>query len=180
MNGVAVVGSSWWANAPDAECIAVVGPTRPATPPNWDACPTLHLTGCPIIPTSTYDIVVVAGGTDSSPPLVAETQARPADSKWWGDAVGNFSGEKGNPPNVWTAPQGVTNFDDVTASLKTFINPAAVNATHTSITDIHPNRPTLLPPANQINKLVNTDDIFNFIKAFQGDEYPGPEIELCP
>ena len=82
--------------------------------------------------------------------------------------------------NVQRSDLGTTDFDDVNASLKTFINPAAVNATHTSITDIHPNRPTLPPPANQINKLVNIDDVFNFIKAFQGDEYPGPEIDLCP
>ncbi|MCH7913529.1 MAG: hypothetical protein IH856_10910, partial [Deltaproteobacteria bacterium] len=53
VSGVTAVGSQWWANAPDADCIAVVGPTRPAVPPNWDACPTLHLTGCPIIPTPT-------------------------------------------------------------------------------------------------------------------------------
>ena len=179
VNGVTAVGSVWWANAPDANCISIVGPTQPGIPPNWDACPTLHMTGCPIIPTSSYDIVVIDGAAVSDPPLATGTQTLPADSKWWGDAVGNFTGDKGTPPNVWTPPQGVTNFDDVNASLKTFINPAAVNATHTSITDIHPNQPTLPPPANQINKLVNIDDVFNFIKAFQGGQYPGPEIHLC-
>ena len=72
-----------------------------------------------------------------------------------------------------------TNFDDVTAALKTFLDPTAVNATHVSVTDVHPNRPTLPPPGNQINKLVNVDDVFQFIQAFQGAAYPGPEIELC-
>ncbi len=72
-----------------------------------------------------------------------------------------------------------TNFDDATAALKTFQGPTAVNATHVSVTDVHPNRPTLPPPGNQINKLVNVDDVFQFIQAFQGAAYPGPEIELC-
>ena len=48
------------------------------------------------------------------------------------------------------------------------------------MTDLHPNQPTLPPPANQINKLVNFDDVFYSIEAFQGEVYPGPELELCP
>ena len=44
VNGVTAIDSEWWADAPDADCIAVVRSTRPAVPPNWDACPTLHLT----------------------------------------------------------------------------------------------------------------------------------------
>ena len=58
-----------------------------------------------------------------------------------------------------------TNFDDATAALRTFQGPTAVNATHVSVTDVHPNRPTLPPPGNQINKLVNVDDMFQFIQA---------------
>ena len=180
VNGVTVVGSQWWANAPDADCIAIVGPTRPVTPPNWDACPALHLAGCPIIPTSFYDIVVMNGIAVSDPPLAAATQALPADGKWWGDAVGNFTGDEGPPPNVWTPPQGVTNFDDVNASLKTFIDPGAANATHTSVTDIHPNRPDLGGNSVHPNRLVSIDDVFQFIQAFQGAEYPGAAIDLCP
>ena len=179
VNGVTAVGSHWWANVPDTNCISIVGPTQPTVPPNWDACPTLHLTGCPIIPTSSYDIVLVVGGLASGPSLAAHTQALPADNKWWGDAVGFFTGPEGVPPNVWTPPQGVAGFDDVNAALKTFLDPNAINATHTSVTDLHPNRPTLQPPANQINKLVNIDDVFKFIQAFQGFQYPGPEIHLC-
>ncbi|MCH7995404.1 MAG: hypothetical protein IIB57_13300, partial [Planctomycetes bacterium] len=169
------VGSEWWANAPDANCISLVGPEQPKDIPNWSGCDIVHFTGCGIIPTSTYDVIVIySTSTPSAGALSADTQALPVDNKWWGDAAGFFNGTE------WTDPQGTTNFDDVTAALKTFQDPNAINATHTSITDIHPNRPTLLPPANQINKLVNTDDMFNFIQAFQGFEYPGPEIDLCP
>jgi len=130
--------------------------------------------GCPIIPTAIYDIAVVDDGGAESAALTAETQLLPADNKWWGDAVGFFTGLQ------WTGPQGVTNFDDVNAALRTFINPAAVNATHTSVTDIHPNRPDLGGNNVHPNRLVNIDDVFQFIKAFQGAEYPGGDIDLCP
>ena len=167
VNGVTAVGSQWWANAPDANCLSIVGPAQPAGPPNWDACPTLHLTGCPIIPTSTYDIVAVIGGSESGPPLVGETQLRPG-IKWHGDAVGFFDGV------VWTPPNGTTSIDDAFAALKTFQNPSAFNATHVTVTDVHPNLNGM-----QINKLVNIDDVFVEILGFQGLEYPGSAIHTC-
>ncbi|MCH8147885.1 MAG: right-handed parallel beta-helix repeat-containing protein [Planctomycetes bacterium] len=170
VNGVTAIGSEWWAQAPDADCIAVVGPTRPVTPPNWDACPTLHLTGCPIIPTSSYDIVMIDDGEVSDPPLSVQTQAKPG-VKWYGDAVGFFDVDT----NTWTAPQGTVNIDDAVAAIKTFQNPAAFNATHVSVTDVHPNL-----SGTQINKVVNFDDVFVQILGFQGREYPGTQIELCP
>ncbi|MCZ6654904.1 MAG: hypothetical protein O7D91_17990, partial [Planctomycetota bacterium] len=79
----------------------------------------------------------------------------------------------------WSGPQGVCNFDDVNASLKTFQNPNAMTATHVSWTDIHPNRPDLGGISVHPNKLVNTDDIFQFIQAFQGFQYPGFDLVSC-
>ena len=174
VNGVTAVGSDWWAGAPDANCISLVGSNQPATPPNWDACPTLHLTGCPIIPTSTYEILAVAFGLQSSPPLVADTQARPGD-KWHGDSVGTFTGPEGVPPNVWTAPNETTNADDFVAAIKTFQDINALNATHVSVSDMEPNQ-----NGTQINLIVNINDVFSIIRGFQGFEYPGTAIELCP
>ena len=92
---------------------------------------------------------------------------------WWGDAVEAFNG------SVWGPPQGVSNFDDVTACLKTFQDPNAINATHVTWTDIHPNRPDLGGISIHLNKLVNFDDVAQFIKAFQGDEYPGGDLAGC-
>ncbi|MCH9002903.1 MAG: hypothetical protein IIC02_10050, partial [Planctomycetes bacterium] len=114
-------------------------------------------------------IVAISGGTDSAPPLAAATQAKPG-VLWHGDAVGSFDGKD------WSGPNGVVNFDDVTATIKTFIDPDAFNATHVSLTDVHPN----LTPGPQINRLVNINDVLSIIKGFQGFEYPGPQIELCP
>ena len=59
-------------------------------------------------------------------------------------------------------------------SIKTFQDSNGFNATHVSITDIQ-------PPLNgaQINRLVNFDDVFAFLRGLSGFEYPGPGIELC-
>jgi len=183
VNGVTAVGSSWWANAPDANCISVVGPTQPLTPINWDSCPTLHLTGCPIMPTSTCDIVPVLGGLPFGPPLAAQTQAKPADDKWWGDTVGFYDAVL----QEWTPPQGSVNIDDAVAAIKTFQNPSLVgpgcgtppcNATHVSVTDVHP-AGYLQQPWGTPNQVVDINDVFQIILGFQGNEYPGPEIHLC-
>jgi len=183
VNGVTAVGSSWWANAPDAACISVVGPMRPALAPNWDACPTLHLTGCPIIPTSTYEIAVADGALESDPPLVAQTQALPGGNKWWGDTVGQFDPVADN----WGPPNGSVAIDDAVAAIKTFQNPSLVgpgcgtppcNATHVSVTDLQPHG---FPgtPFGTPNQQVDINDVFGIILGFQGVEYPGPQIELC-
>ena len=127
----------------------------------------MHLTGCPIVPTTTYAIAAESGGLLSADALL-DTQAQPG-FKWHGDAVGFF-----DDPN-WTAPNLVVNADDFLAAIKTFQDPNAGNATHVSVTDMVPNL-----NGTQINLIVNINDVFSIIKGFQGFEYPGPEIELCP
>ncbi|MCH8149545.1 MAG: right-handed parallel beta-helix repeat-containing protein, partial [Planctomycetes bacterium] len=189
VNGL--IGSGpWWATAPvngqapsPATCISVLSPDKPATEPDWSGCPVLHLTGCPIVPTTTYAIAVEAGGILSVEGLF-NTQAKPG-SKWMGDVVGGFSGPAGIPPNVWAAPNGTVNIDDAVAAIKTFIDPNAVNATHLSVTDIHP-----VLNGVQMTLLVNINDALIIIAGFQGKTYgqvaspfPGdeiPDLTQCP
>jgi|GEM_PF-1570122 len=184
VNGVTAINSEWWANAPNADCISMVTPTRPATPPNWDACPVLHLTGCPILPTSSYFIAVVDGSTVSDPPLVAQTQALPGGNKWFGDVVGSFD----PVADQWSPPDGLVTINDAVAAIKTFQNPTRVgpgcgtppcNATHISVTDIHP-AGFPLEPWGTPNQVVDINDVFAIILGFQGNEFPGPAIEMCP
>ncbi len=124
----------------------------------------MHLTGCPIVPTTTYAFAVEAGGALSLDALF-DTQAKPG-VKWIGDAVGSFTGALGIPPNVWTAPNSVVNADDFVAAIKTFQDPNALNATHLSRTDMEP-----LQNGTQINLLVNINDVFVIILGFKGEEY---------
>lgn len=173
VNGVTAIGSQWWANQPDENCISIVGSTRPASPPDWSACPTFYLAGCAIIPTSTYTITAMTDSMQATP-IEARTQVKPG-VKWHGDSVGSFTGPSGIPPNVWTPPNLVVNIDDALAAIKTFQDPHAANATHVSITDVHPNQ-----NGTQPNKTVNFDDVFVHILGFQGQEYPGPDLTQCP
>ncbi len=173
-----LIGSSWWLKAPivaDAanpkpllgpgECVALLGPENMAAEIDWDVagCQVLHVTGCPIEPTSEYDVRAVVGDTASAP-LSVPTILRPEGGKSWGDIVGTFTGVE------WTAPQGVVNFEDVSAAIKTWQGGQVVapvgNIAHLSIPDVEP---------GDINTVVNFADVLILIKAFQGDPYPfGP------
>ena len=75
--------------------------------------------------------------------------------KFWGDTVGSFDGTS------WSPSQGVTNIDDAVAAIKTW--QSVDFAPHFSITDVEPQDP---------NQIVNFNDVFQIVIAFQGDPYP--------
>ena len=83
------------------------------------------------------------------------TIGQPVDNKFWGDTVGVFDG------SIWTAPQGVTNFDDVNAAIKTWQE--AAGAAVIPRTDVEPQEP---------NRVTNFNDVLFEVFAFQGDFYP--------
>ena len=151
----AAEGMTWWVGEPNENCFA--GLVDSESTRNWDACQALFIGDCGIVPVSNYTVVSVDLDGDSPTSLVVFTTSKPVDNKWWGDCIGAFNGD------IWTPPQGVTNHDDTTATLKTFQNPNAINATHVSVTDHHP---------RVVNRIVNFDDVFVSLKAFQGYQYP--------
>ena len=164
----------WWASDPvpggglsPAVCISVVTTTKPASEPDWTGCDVVHLTGCPIVPTTTYAIAAESGGALSTV-ILLDTQAKPG-AKWHGDCVGFFDGMN------WTPPNGTASIDDAVAAIKTFQDPGAFNATHLSVTDVHPNLDGTEP-----NLIVSIADVFVIILGFQGFEYPGPDLTQCP
>ena len=149
------------------ECVALLGPESTAAEIDWDAagCQTLHVTGCPIEPTSEYGVQTVEGAV-ASVTLTVLTALQPEAGRFWGDAVGVFDGV------VWTDAQGIANINDAVACIKTFQCGQVVAPTpgsdcaHLSRVDIEP---------GNINTVVNFADVLIFIKAFQGDMYPfGP------
>ncbi len=123
-----LVGQEWWVKPPDPgnppdrpkpllapdECLATLGSAVTAAEIDWDAagCQTLHITGCPIEPTSEYEVQAVAGGNTSAAAILP-TQTRPGLA-FWADVAGENDG------NGWNPPQGVTNFQDVQAIILTF------------------------------------------------------------
>ena len=175
------VGDSWWVQSPvetaagqfpiplvgDGECVAFLGPESTAAEIDWDdaGCQTLHITGCPIEPTSEYDVIAVTDAATSGA-LSVSTALQPGGARFWGDTVGFFDGA------VWTPPQGTTNISDAVAAIKTFQGGQVVaptpgsNIAHLSVVDVEP---------GNINTVVNIADVFILIKAFQGEVYPfGP------
>jgi len=75
--------------------------------------PVVHVFGCPIIPTSKYEIYANGPGPVENPtPLVTQTVPVPAlNSKFGGDIVGVFNGVE------WTPPNGFANVNDALAML---------------------------------------------------------------
>ena len=85
-------------------------------------------------------------------------------AKLGGDTVGIFNGVEWTPPNL------TTNIDDAVAIIKTWQGGPVVapvgNVAHLSVADVDP---------GDINTVVNFNDVFIVILAFQGNQYPfGP------
>jgi|GEM_PF-2863274 len=144
---------SGWVGQPDANGIATLQ-ANPLTRV-WSE-PVVHITGCDITPVAEFELrASFDGGGSFEPPVALRTAAQPAGDKFWGDTVGFFDGA------AWTPPQGFVNIDDIVAALKTFQQ--AAGAPEVPRTDVVPQEP---------NRLVNINDAFAIILAFQGKEYP--------
>ena len=178
-----LVGQEWWVRPPDpgnppirplpllgpGECFATLGSAATAAEIDWDGagCQTLHITGCPIEPTSEYEVQAVAGG-NASAAAILPTQTRPG-LKFWADVAGE------KLCNGWCPPQGVTNFQDVQALIQTFqfgggtVGPTA-NVLHLSWADLE---------GGNNNAVLNIADVQIAILAWKqviaGGAYPfGP------
>ncbi|MBU0718000.1 MAG: hypothetical protein KJ749_07115 [Planctomycetes bacterium] len=144
------VGSLGWVGEPDADDVSRVV----ATPFFSDSWPAVVRVGdCRIVPVATYRIMST-NGVATSEPLDISTIARPG-TQYWGDVAGSkLEGQ-------WTAPNGVVNFDDVTAAVQTFV--VAPAAPPVEWVDIEPAVP---------NAILNFSDIQQIVYAFQGTPYP--------
>jgi len=153
LNHPGALGTFMWVGQPDGDGFASVSSTPVIR--MWPE-ETLHVTGCFISPVATYEIrAMISEGALPSEPLSIDTIDQPIDNKFWGDTVGSFDGTN------WSPPQGVTNFDDAVAVIKTWqVEPGAP---HTSVTDVQP---------QFIDTVVNFDDVLFVVFAFQGDPYP--------
>ena len=166
VNGVTGIGIDYFLGAPDPDsCVSVATTVDPGVV-GFGGCPVVHITGCPIIPTSTYSIVVIDDAGTVSDPLEADTQAKPG-VKWHGDVVGRFDGDAG----AWTEPNANVNIDDAVAGIKTFQQDPVTQA-HVSVTDVHP----VFVGGPHPNQLTNINDVATIILGFQGKEYAAPDI----
>ena len=122
----------------------------------------VHVGGCIIVPVATYEVRATTDGVNFTDPLVIETIARPSPAHW-ADCVGAMEG------GAWTAPNGVVNFNDVTAAVHYFTS--ASTAPPLTTVDIEPEEP---------NAVLNFADIQQIVNAFQGAPYPFSDPANCP
>ncbi|MBI4717150.1 MAG: hypothetical protein HY763_05040 [Planctomycetes bacterium] len=156
------VGMSGWVGAPDA-----AGVSRVVAAPVMRVWPetVIHVGDCEIVPVATYTIAATADGVTFSAPLTVGTIPQPVP-KLWGDTVGQFGVQN---PGMWDPPNGVVNVNDFVAAMEKFQNPGT-NRVHMTVVDVVG---AGLPGFEAcLNETGNIADVFNIIKAFQGNAYP--------
>ncbi|MBU0716748.1 MAG: hypothetical protein KJ749_00735 [Planctomycetes bacterium] len=128
-----------------------------------DSWPTVvQVADCEIVPAATYEFRATVDEIDFSGPLAVKTTPQP-EPMWWADCAGALEG------GVWAGPNGVVNFDDVSAAVQYFTSVAT--APHLTWVDVEPEVP---------NAVLNFADIQQVVYAFQGSLYPFSDPALCP
>lgn len=149
------VGREKWVGTPDADntALLVCDPVYRA----WVPGATINVGDIDIVPGAEYGVEATAAGVlFSSPAMIATVSL-------WGDAVGEYSA------GVWTAPNGLVNFNEISAAVKAFQGtPGAPEPSRTDVHDAVPNR------------LTNFSDIGLFVSAFQAQPYPYGDAVACP
>ena len=153
------VGDLGWVGVPDGDGTALVVPD-PVFLPSWPA--TVRVGDCEIAPGSWFEIRATSDGVGFDPPIFVETTPTPGP-KFWGDIVGDYNGL------AWEPPNGVQNFGDVQAAIKTWQGSAS--AAPLTWADVEP---------EVINRVVNFNDVTQLILAFKGEPYPFADPANCP
>lgn len=130
----------------------------------WDDVPYLHVRGCEIVPAARYEIRSIVEGADLENPanyseaFVVTTTDKPRPQHW-ADCVGSMrpvcSGDgftpcrteadcpPGDACGKWQGPDGVANFDDVSAAVFAFQKVATTVWPDTVFVDVHGNNLTV-------------------------------------
>ncbi|MBU0717896.1 MAG: hypothetical protein KJ749_06565 [Planctomycetes bacterium] len=153
------VGILGWVGEPDGNDMS-----RVADSPHFsDAWPAVvHVGDCRIVPVATYQVAASKDEVSFTTPLSLETIAQPTPH-YWADCVGQMAG------GAWNGPNGIVNFDDVSAAVQYFTS--AATAPHLTWMDIEPQEP---------NAVLNFSDIQQIVFAFQGVPYPFIAPASCP
>ena len=160
----------------------------------WPAV--VHVGDCEIVPRAAYGVQAVEtnGGAESAR-LEVFTIVRP-DVNYWADGVGPLgdyctgtwaecpNGDPDCPPGEscfeqWPPPEGITNFNDITAAVFAFQQAPGLTLPDVTWVDMHGDGGGSAaddPP----NFILNFADIANIVAAFQGRPYPFSDPAQCP
>ena len=192
------VGRTWWVGPEHPTLgndvhLLVTEPYRKVSAA-WPA--TVHVSDCEIVPLATYGVrtydLDLGLGAESAELKVA-TIGKP--NVWWADCVGplgdyctgnwaSCSGDGDCPSGEacmeqWGPPDGITNFQEVTAAVFAFQQTPGLTVPEITWVDLHGNDggdANVDPP----NYTVNFADISQIIAAYQGWPYPYRNPADCP
>lgn len=141
-----------WVGEPDEDNVSAVV----STPYYSDSWPSVvHVGSCEITPVATYMLYTTKDAEVFDDGFEVSTIDDPGNW-YWADIVGFKDG------GSWTAPNGVVNFDDITAAIEIYLDTAG--HPHWTCGDIDPETP---------DKVVNFTDIQYIVDSFTYyDEYP--------
>ena len=121
--------------------------------------PLVHVRGCVILPSETYDVRTRLINGVLTAPLTIGTVPDPEVGSW-ADIVGEFIG------GSWTAPNSNTNFHDIGAGIQGFQQlPTAAPVSWVDLVDTG--------GAEVPNYVINFNDVGAIIKGFLNTPYPG-------
>ncbi|MGB2988057.1 MAG: hypothetical protein WBE26_19485 [Phycisphaerae bacterium] len=182
-------GRQMWVGQPQpvSESSGSTGPTPPPTfmgaslecDPvylDWSELDVVHVSDQGVVPGALYEIQAIGDICDAG--VEANySQSLPISTSIWGDVVGEYGGccTRHGYMDCWSAPNGITNFDDIPSLVDKFRN--LTGAPGKARSDIAGE-----PPAGIPDQLCNFVDISYCVDAFRGLPYPfdGPPDMLCP
>ncbi len=149
-----------WAGPPDANNVS-----RLQCTPHYQAwgAGVLHVGDRDVKPQGLYTVQGLRDGLDGGAETNYGAAVNIATVSVWGDLAGELLG------GVWTPPNGVVNFNDISAQIQRF--QGAATAPSLVRADLDGELP---------NKVVNFADIQHAVLAFQGSPYPFGDPTGCP
>ena len=193
------IGATWWVGPPAANGVSrLVTEAFAHFSVDWPEL--VHVGDCEVVPRAKYALRQTEDGVVVSDDLVIDTTTKPGGNQW-ADGVGPIAyfceGDLQNPacdpldndcPSavacvaVWLPPDGVTNFDDVNATVYLFQQRPGLTLPHITWVDMHgdgsgTSGSQMFDPPNYV---ANFADIQFIVRAFQGWPYPFDDPAQCP
>ncbi len=122
---------------------------------DWSASPILNIHGCEIVPGNAYTVEAMYNAVTVTAAINLNTTAPViATARQFGDSVGAFA------VDMWSAPDGVVNSNDIVASVQKFSNAGGP-----------PHRARVDTDGKDVNAIVSGSDILRAVRGFSSEAF---------
>lgn len=156
-------GRTWWVGDPGSGSYSALGASPVYLDWSLENDP-IHIYGCGIAPSGSYNIQTIRQGDSISNPSLYSSSLNLSTAKW-GDPVSVLFT---SPTTMWGEPNNVVNATDIQAMQNSFNTPGAPNTIPISRSDM------------DSNQILNVTDIQRVIQAQGGQTYPFTPVASCP